>query len=290
MVRRGLGRGLDALIPGIDRDREAEGGKDRERVIELKLDVIVPNRNQPRSNFKDDTLDELAESIKEFGLLQPIIVRKIDNEDRYEIIAGERRYRAISKTGLGTIPAIVVDNVDDTSALEMALIENIQRDNLGPMEQAYCYKQLLEELNITHQELSKRIGKSRAAITNSLRLLSLPLEIQKLLDDSYISEGHARALLGIDTMEEQIKAAKKIAEKGLSVREAEKFVERKNKSYASSVRKETLQFSKIPDISDRLSDYLVSPVSIKMGKNKGRISIEFKSTGELERIVQKIIG
>jgi ParB family transcriptional regulator, chromosome partitioning protein len=290
MARRGLGRGLDALIPGTDRTREAEGEKGRERVVELKLDVIVPNRNQPRSSFNDDTLDGLAESIKEFGLLQPIIVRKVDNEDRYEIIAGERRYRATRKTGLGTIPAIVVDDVDDTSALEMALIENIHRDNLRPIEQACCYKQLIEEFDITHQELSKRIGKSRAAITNSLRLLSLPLEIQKLLDDGYISEGHARAVLGIETMEEQIRAAKKIAEKGMSVREAEKFVERKKQSGTTSVQKETLQFSRTPDVSGRLSDYLGSPVSITMGRKKGRISIEFRSTGELERIVQKIVG
>jgi ParB family transcriptional regulator, chromosome partitioning protein len=290
MARRGLGRGLGALIPGTDRTREAEGEKGKDRVMELRLDAIVPNRNQPRSSFNDNTLDELAESIREFGLLQPIIVRKIDNEDKYEIIAGERRYRATRKTGFDTIPAIVVDDVDDTSSLEMALIENIHRDNLRPVEQAYCYKQLIDEFDITHQELSKRIGKSRAAITNSLRLLSLPLEIQKLLDDGFISEGHARAILGIDTMEEQIKAANKIAEKGMSVREAEKLVERKKKSGGSSVKKKALQLSRIPEVSSRLSEYLGYPVSIIMGRKKGRINIEFGSTGELERIVEKIIG
>ena len=289
MTRRGLGRGLGALIPGSDKT-EAQEISERERIMQLDLDSIVSNKNQPRSRFKDDTLEELAESIKEFGVLQPIIVRKIDSEERYEIIAGERRFRASQKNGLSTIPAMILEDVDDTSSLEMALIENIHRDNLSPMEQAYCYKQLIEEFNITHQEMSKKIGKSRTAITNTLRLLTLPLEVQKLLDEDIITEGHARAILGLEGMEEQIKMAKRVAQKGMSVREAEGLVEKQKQAKAGSGRRKTLQFSKIPKISGQLSEYLESPVKITMGKKKGRIDIEFGTIRDLERIVGKIIG
>lgn len=290
MARRGLGRGLGALIPGIDQAQEEKEGIRKGRVMDLKLDSIVPNRNQPRSRFKDDTLDELAESIKEFGVLQPIIVRKSGDEEKYEIIAGERRYRATKKNGLDTIPALIVEDIDDTSSLEMALIENIHREDLSPMEQAYCYKQLIDEFNITHQEMSKRIGKSRTAITNSLRLLTLPLEVQKLLDDNLIAEGHARALLGINGMEEQIKIANKVAEKGMSVREVENLVDRQKQKNDNPDRKETLQFSRIPKITEKLSKYLDSPVKIIMGKKKGKIDIEITTIADLERVVGKIIG
>lgn len=288
MARRGLGRGLGALIPSIDKTRE-EGPK-KERVMELLLDDIVPNKNQPRSKFKDETMDELAESIKEFGVLQPIIVRIIEGEDKYEIIAGERRYRATKKNGINTIPALVIENVTDTASLEMALIENIHRDNLSPMEQAYCYKQLIDEFEITHQEMSKRIGKSRTAITNILRLLTLPLEVQKLLDDDSISEGHARALLGLTSKEEQIKTGKKIAKKGMSVREVEKLVDGLKQTPDTTKERKALQFNKIPRITEQLSAHLETQVRINIGKKKGKIEIGFDNIRELERVVGKIIG
>jgi len=288
MARRGLGRGLGALIPSADKTRE-EGPK-KERVMELLLDDIVPNKNQPRSKFKDETLDELAESIKEFGVLQPIIVRIIEGEDKYEIIAGERRYRATKKNGISTIPALVVEKVTDTASLEMALIENIHRDNLSPMEQAYCYKQLIDEFDITHQEMSKRIGKSRTAITNILRLLTLPLEVQKLLDDDSISEGHARALLGLGSKEEQIKIGKKIAIKGMSVREVEKLVDGQKQAPDITKERKALQFNKISRITEQLSTHLETQVRINIGKKKGKIEIEFDNIKELERVVGKIIG
>ncbi len=288
MARRGLGRGLGALIPSID--KTGEEGPKKERVMELLLDDIVPNRNQPRSKFKDETLDELAESIKEFGVLQPIIVRIIEGEDKYEIIAGERRYRATKKNGINTIPALVVENVTDTASLEMALIENIHRDNLSPMEQAYCYKQLIDEFDITHQEMSKRIGKSRTAITNILRLLTLPLEVQKLLDDDSISEGHARALLGLGSKEEQIKIGKKIAKKGMSVREVEKLVDSQKQTPDTTKERKALQFNKIPRITEQLSAHLETQVRINIGKKKGKIEIGFDNIRELERVVGKIIG
>jgi ParB family chromosome partitioning protein len=290
MTRRGLGRGLGALIPGPEKSEETQEITSKERVMQVELEKIVPNKNQPRSRFKDETLDELAESINQFGVLQPIIVRKISGEDRYEIIAGERRFRATQKNGLETIPSLVVEDVDDTSSLEMALIENIHRDNLSPMEQAYCYKQLIDEFNITHKEMSKRIGKSRTAITNTMRLLTLPLEVQKLLDDDLITEGHARAILGIDGMEDQIKLAKKAAERGMSVREVENQVEKKKQQSSTSGKSKTMQFSKIPKISEQLTQYLDSPVKINMGKRKGKIDIEFGTLRDLERIVGKIIG
>ena len=288
MARRGLGRGLGALIPSVD--KTSEEGPKKERVMELLLDDIVPNKNQPRSKFKDETLDELAESIKEFGVLQPIIVRIIEGEDKYEIIAGERRYRATKKNGITTIPALVVEKVNDTASLEMALIENIHRDNLSPMEQAYCYKQLIDEFTITHQEMSKRIGKSRTAITNILRLLTLPLEVQKLLDDDSISEGHARALLGLGNREDQIKIGKKIAEKGMSVREAERLVDSKKQNKDAASERKALQFNKIPRITQQLSTHLETQVKINIGKKKGKIEIEFDNIRELERVVGKIIG
>ena len=290
MAKRGLGRGLSALIPGTDREQEKKITGKKNMVMELNLDDITPNKNQPRSRFKDSTLDELADSIKEFGVLQPIIVRKVGDEEKYEVIAGERRFRATKINGLDKIPALVVEDVDDTSSLEMALIENIHRDNLSAMEQAYCYKQLIDEFKLTHQEMSKRIGKSRTVITNSLRLLTLPLEVQKFLDDDLITEGHARALLGISTMEEQINAAKKVIKKGMSVREVEKLVDRQKHKKDALDKRKTLQLSRIPQISEKLSRYLDSPVKISMGRKKGKVEIEFVTVANLEKIVGKIIG
>jgi len=290
MAKRGLGRGLSALIPGSEKEGEKKKGNKRNKVKEIKLDNIIPNKNQPRSRFKDNTLDELADSIKEFGVLQPIIVRKIGDEEKYEIIAGERRFRATKINGFVKIPALVAEDVDDTSSLEMALIENIHRDNLSAMEQAYCYKQLIDEFKLTHQEMSKRIGKSRTVITNSLRLLTLPLEVQKFLDDDLINEGHARAILGINGMEEQIKAAKKVADRGMSVREVESLVVKQKNEDAVPNKRKTLQLSRIPQISEKLTQFLDSPVKITMGKKKGKVEIEFGTVANLEKIVGKIVG
>ncbi|MBN2073277.1 MAG: ParB/RepB/Spo0J family partition protein [Actinobacteria bacterium] len=284
MARRGLGRGLGALIPSVNDKSE------KNRVLELSLDNIIPNRNQPRSKFNDSSLDELADSIREFGVLQPIIVRAVDGDEKYEIIAGERRFRAAARIGNKTIPALVISDVDDTSSLEMALIENMHRENLSPMEKAYCYKQLLDEFSITHQDLSKRLGKGRTSISNTLRLLTLPLEVQKLLDEGKISEGHARAILSLEGKENQVKIAQKVVEKGLSVRSVEKLVEKQKGEGHVEENRTSLQFSKIPVISQQLTDYLGSPVKISMSKKKGRIEIGFDTIGDLERVVGKIIG
>ncbi len=285
MAKRGLGRGLNALIPSIGKPSESESNA----IVELSLDSIVPNRNQPRNNFNDNSLNDLAESIKEFGVIQPIVVRKLDKEDKYEIIVGERRYRATKKTGINTIPSIIVKNINDAASLEMALIENLHRDDLNPMEKAYTFKQLIDEFKITHDKLSKRIGKSRAAITNSLRLLSLPVEIQKLISEGKLSEGHARPLLGIEE-EKRIKVANLIVKNGLSVRDVEKMVERRRGRSGPAAAKKVLQFSKLPEISRKMSEYLGVPVSITMGRKKGKMVIEFGTVKELERITGKIFG
>jgi len=285
MARRGLGRGLGALIPTVKKPSESETNA----VVELPLDKIIPNRNQPRNRFNDESLAELAESIKEFGVIQPIVVRKIDGEEKYEIITGERRYRATKKIGINTIPSIIVNDVDDISSLEMALIENIHRDNLSPMEKAYTFKQLIEEFKITHEQLSKRIGKSRTSITNSLRLLTLPIEVQKLINEEKISEGHARSILAIDGMEEKIKIANLIVKNDLSVREVERIVSKGKKPQGEAKAKKILQFSKLPQISNQLSDYLGVPVKVTMSKKKGKIVVEFGSVKDLERIVSKIV-
>ncbi len=286
MARRGLGKGLEALIP----EAGMPGKRDKNTVIELPLDSIESNKKQPRSKFDDQSLNELAESIREFGVLQPIIVRSIGKNNSYEIVAGERRYRATKKIGLNTVPALILADIDDILSLEMALIENIHRDDLSPMEQAYAYKQLIDETSITHSELSKKIGKNRATITNTLRLLSLPLEVQKLLDEEKISEGHARAILGIKEKKDQIKIAKKAAALGLSVRDVEKLANLQKEQTDKRAEKTVLQFSKIPKITGQLSDYLNSPVKIVIGKKKGKIDIEFSTLQDLERVVRKIVG
>ncbi|MDD3818269.1 MAG: ParB/RepB/Spo0J family partition protein [Actinomycetota bacterium] len=285
MARRGLGRGLNALIPTMDKPSENE----LNAVIELPLDKIIPNKNQPRSKFSEDSLTELAESIKEFGVIQPIVVRKLDGEEKYEIITGERRYRATRNIGISTIPSIVVNDIDDISSLEMALIENIHREDLSPMEKAHTYKQLIEEFKITHEKLSKRIGKSRTSITNTLRLLTLPIEIQKMINEGKISEGHARAILTLDNDNEKIKLSNHIIENDLSVREAEKIAERKKGLAAETKAKKVLQLSKIPEITSELSEFLNAPVKITMSKKKGKIIVEFGTVKDLERIVKRIV-
>jgi ParB family chromosome partitioning protein len=285
MAKRGLGRGLNALIPSIGKPSESESNT----IVELSLDSIVPNRNQPRNSFDDDSLNDLAESIREFGVIQPIVVRKLDKKDKYEIIVGERRYRATKKTGINTIPSIIVKNINDIDSLEMALIENLHRDDLNPMEKAYTFKQLIDEFKITHDKLSKRIGKSRAAITNTLRLLSLPVEVQELISEEKLSEGHARSLLGIEE-EKRVKIANLIVKNGLSVRDVEKMAGGRKARKSQEQGEKVLQFSKLPEISRRISEYLGVPVNITMGRKKGKIVIEFGTVKELERIASKIFG
>ncbi|MBE3090555.1 MAG: ParB/RepB/Spo0J family partition protein [Actinobacteria bacterium] len=290
MANRGLGRGLSVLIPGMD----SKSIEDRlqNRIVELPLVKVTPNKNQPRQNFKEQSLNELAESIREFGIIQPIMVRSLDGGGLYEIISGERRYKAAKMLGLATVPCIINQNVDDIASIEMALIENIQRDDLTPIELSHTFKQLIDEFKLTHEELSKRIGKSRAAITNSLRLLLLPLEVQKMVDTGSLSAGHARTLLSLENKEEQIKLANQIVEQDLSVRQVEGVVRSKNKAESSKTKpkKKLPEFEKLPEVTQLISDYLQAPVNIKVGKRKGKIQILFGSVKDFERIVNRIVG
>jgi len=290
MANRGLGRGLSALIPGMD--SKSIEDKLQNRIVELPLVKVTPNKNQPRQNFKEQSLNELAESIREFGIIQPITVRSLDGGGLYEIISGERRYKAAKMLGLAAVPCIINQNVDDIASIEMALIENIQRDDLTPIELSHTFKQLIDEFKLTHEELSKRIGKSRAAITNSLRLLLLPLEVQKMVDTGSLSAGHARTLLSLENKEEQIKLANQIVEKDLSVRQVEGVVRSKVKAESSETKpkKKLPEFEKIPEVTQLISDYLQAPVNIKVGKRKGKIQILFGSVKDFERIVNRIVG
>lgn len=290
MANRGLGRGLSALIPGMD--SKSIEDKLQNRIVELPLVKVTPNKNQPRQNFKEQSLNELAESIREFGIIQPIMVRSLDGGGLYEIISGERRYKAAKMLGLATVPCIINQNVDDIASIEMALIENIQRDDLTPIELSHTFKQLIDEFKLTHEELSKRIGKSRAAITNSLRLLLLPLEVQKMIDTESLSAGHARALLSLENKEEQIKLANQIVEQDLSVRQVEGVVRSKVKAESSKTKPKNklTKFEKLPEVTQLISDYLQAPVNIKVGKRKGKIQILFGSVKDFERIVNRIVG
>jgi len=286
MARRGLGRGLGALIPSSKESQLS----DKFRVMEIALTDIIPNKNQPRQNFSGQSLTELSDSIREFGVLQPILVRSIDGrEEKYEIIAGERRYRASKLAGLERVPCIISEDIDDTSSVEMALIENIHRDDLSPMELAFTFRQLIDEFKITHEELSRRVGKSRATITNSLRLLSLPVEVQKLVDEQKISAGHARTLLALEEEQDQIKLAQLIARKSLSVRDVENLVSEQNQKAKKPKKKTILQPSKLPELSEKLSTHLGAPVRIKITQKRGKLEISFGSIKDLERIVDRIV-
>ncbi|MBC7334176.1 MAG: ParB/RepB/Spo0J family partition protein [Actinobacteria bacterium] len=286
MAKRGLGRGLGALIPGIAGPQEGpEAG-----IVELPLEKVVPNRNQPRRYFDDESLEELTQSIKEFGVIQPIIVRRLDGEDKYEIIAGERRYRAAQKLGMSKIPSIINNDINDISSLEMALVENIHRKDLTPIELAHALKQLLEEFNLTHEELSRRVGKSRAAVTNYLRLLALPVEVQKMVDEGKLSMGHAKVIAGLKDYDEQVEIAKLVLKRDLNVRQTEKIISRQSSLQTRVKDSSVLPLSKLPELSRKISDYLNAPVKMKIGKKKGRIEIEFGSIKDLERIVYRIIG
>ncbi len=290
---RGLGKGLSALIPGVT----TKPGDDKigSSVLEIPVSKIVPNKNQPRHNFDQETLKELADSIAEFGIIQPVIVRNLDRGGMYEIVSGERRFRAARILNMPSIPCIINYDINDLASLEMALIENIQRDNLTPIELSHTFKQLIDEFKLTHEDLSKRVGKSRAAITNSLRLLLLPVEIQKMVDDQKLSAGHARALLSVEDKNEQLLIAQKIIDNDLNVRDTEKLVssqkklKREETGQAGLKNLKLMQFNKLPDVTKAVSDFLSAPVNIKIGKNRGRIEILFGSVKDFERIVHKII-
>jgi ParB family chromosome partitioning protein len=286
--RGGLGRGLSALIPGAP-----EAGGMPTGLLEVPVNAVSPNPKQPRTRFDDDAIEALAVSIREVGILQPIVVRK--SESGYELIAGERRLRAAKLAGLPTIPVVVRDT-DDSDTLREALIENIHRQDLGPIELAEAFRQLLEELGLKQEELADRVGVSRSHIANTIRLLQLPLEVQQQLTDGKIQAGHARTLLSLGDADAQRTLALRIAAEDLSVREVEEAV-RVFLEAASPAPRPAREDKGAPpsdstmaEIEEILSEQLATRVQIQMGKKRGRVLIEFGSADDLERIVSEIIG
>lgn len=291
MAKMSLGKGLDALFPP-NVNVNTLGDKNEindasENVIEMKINSVEPNINQPRKSFDDDKIDDLAESIKVHGVLQPIIVTK--KGDYYQIIAGERRWRASKKAGLKTIPAIVRD-YDERKIREVALIENLQRQDLNALETAKAIKELMEEHSLTQEEIAKTLGKSRSAIANTLRILNLDERVQELVADGKISEGHARTLASIESPQKQYKLAMDIINLDLNVREAEERtrIEKSETAKKSGKKQEVSKLEIIyKDIENRLKRALGTKVSFKpLTKSKGKIIIEYFSSEELERILE----
>ncbi|GFH95113.1 stage 0 sporulation protein J [Lachnospiraceae bacterium] len=290
MAARGLGKGLDKMIPDIigetkEKKQRAEV-KENSAETSVAITKVEPNRKQPRKFFDEDALQELADSIRQFGLLQPILVQ--DRNDHYEIIAGERRWRAARLAGLKEVP-VIIKNYTDQEIVEIALIENIQREDLNPIEEAQAYKRLLEEFNLKQDEVAERVSKSRAAVTNSIRLLKLGDKVQQMVIDDMISTGHARALLAVEDEEEQYALAQKIFDEKLSVREIEKLVKNLHKpAKAKKLDDKALQAIYL-DIEERLKQKLSTKVAVtSKGEGAGKIEIEFYSHEDLDRILEMI--
>ena len=285
--RGGLGRGLSALIPGAP-----EAGQMPSGLLEVPVNAVAPNPKQPRTNFADEELASLAASIREVGILQPIIVRRA-GDSGYELVAGERRLRAAKQAGLATIPVVVRDT-DDSDILREALIENIHREDLGPIELADAFRALLEDLALKQEELAERVGVSRSHIANTIRLLQLPLDVQQLLTDGKIQAGHARALLSLGAAEAQATLALRVAAEDLSVRETEELVRRYLEAPKESPKAPTpaskAERGGMGEVEEILSEQLATRVQIQMGKKRGKVIIEFGSPDDLERIVSEIIG
>lgn len=296
MAARGLGKGLDSLIPNAigeskkkNVEKEAEIEKENNAETLVKITKVEPNREQPRKNFNEDALQELADSIKEHGILQPILVK--DRKDHYEIIAGERRWRAAKLAGLKEVPVIIRD-LSDQEIVEIALIENIQREDLNPIEEAQAYKKLLTEFNLKQDEVAERVSKSRTAVTNSMRLLKLCDEVQQMVIDDMISTGHARAILSIEDPEEQYTLAQRIFDEKLSVRDVEKLVKNRNKPKVEKPKKEKNESLEIiyQETANKLKDVLGTKVAVSSkGDGTGKIEIEFFSHEDFDRLMEILI-
>ncbi|MBU4309985.1 ParB/RepB/Spo0J family partition protein [bacterium] len=281
MIKKALGRGLAALIPELGPVRE-------DNIIEAKLSSIRPNRFQPREEFNPQKLEELVSSIKEKGVIQPVLARII--EGGYELITGERRLRAAKKLGLEKIP-LIVKEVSDTEMLELALIENLQRENLNPMEEAHAYRRVIKEFKIKQEDLAREIGKDQATVANSLRLLKLPKEVQKEISKGNLSRGHGVALLSLEKAPLQIRAARKVRKNGLSVRATEDLVNRLKGKVIIPPKKGTAKPPEILAVEEELNRALGTKVRIKpVSEEKGRIEIEYYSSEQLEGILEKLRG
>jgi ParB family chromosome partitioning protein len=281
--RPALGKGLGALLPDIEKE-------DRKNFFFCGIEEIVPSGYQPRKGFDEVKLNELAASIKEKGVIEPLIVRKVDKG--YELIIGERRWRAAQRAAIKEVP-VIVREVSPGEALELALIENLQREDLSPLDEAEAYKRLMEEFHYTQEELAKRIGKDRTTVANAVRLLKLPEEIKASLADESITSGHARALLGLDSPDEQKVACKEIIKRGFSVRETERLVKRialRKSKQSAGVKPSNEEDLHTRYLEDTLKRFLGTQVRIPKKGRKGKIEIEFYSEEDLERIIERIMG
>ncbi|HHW12198.1 MAG TPA: ParB/RepB/Spo0J family partition protein [Firmicutes bacterium] len=287
---RALGKGLGALIPQLEEE-------DLQNTQEIPVESIEPNPYQPRRHFDPESLQELAASIKEHGVLQPLLVRR--KGDGYQLIAGERRLRAARQVGLTTVP-VVVKELDDRTIMEIALVENLQREDLNPMEEAEAYQRLMAEFNLTQEEVAKAVGKSRSAIANTLRLLNLPEPIQRMVAEGQLTMGHARALLSLEQPEQQLYISEKILQEKLSVRETEELV---RQIHLSGVSRETLtgEENKKPKVRQKIDPNLQAiiddmtrifgtKVNIKSSGDRGKIEIEYYSPEEFERITEILLS
>ncbi|MEA2716914.1 MAG: ParB family transcriptional regulator, chromosome partitioning protein [Actinomycetota bacterium] len=287
MARRsGLGRGLGALIPAGSAEWADSAFQD------LPISAVVPNARQPRSAFDEEAMAALTASVRELGVLQPVLVRAA-GEGTYELIAGERRWRAAKRAGLPLIPAII-RTVDDTSSLEQALVENLQREDLNPLDEAAAYQQLLEDFHLTHDELAARMGKSRAAISNTLRLFQLPPSVQRLVAEGRITAGHARALLTCPDRAYQETLARRAVAEGLSVRAVEEEARRQNQKAAATTAPagpaRRLRPPGLLELEERLSEHLDTRVKVDMSAHRGKVVIEFANLEDLERIYRAMTG
>jgi len=279
MIKRGLGKGLEALIPQAEH-------KEKGFVIEMDIESLTPNLFQPRKNFDKEKMEELKGSIKKHGIIQPIVVRKMANG--YEIVAGERRLKASKEIGLKKIPAII-KSFNNEKSLEIALVENIQREDLNPVEQANAFKRLTDEFNLTQQELAEVTGKSRALVTNTIRLLKLNPEIQKNISEGKISFGHAKLLLSIEDEEVQRAVCDRIIANDLSVRDTERLIKNIEKVQKKQFKVKNITIERFPEVEGKLRDILGTKISILYDGKKGKIDIEFYSKEDLRRIVDLLL-
>ncbi len=295
--KKGLGKGLDSLIPDNRGAKTAEPELQSEKTPEeeqksggqmMKINMVEPNRDQPRKNFEVDALLELADSIKQFGIIQPLIVGK--RKDYYEIIAGERRWRAAKMAGVKEVP-VIIKEYSEQEIIEIGLIENIQRENLNPIEEAMAFKRLLEEFNLRQDDVAERVSKSRTAVTNSMRLLKLDERVQQMIIDKMLSTGHARTLLAIDDKEQQYTLANKIFDENLSVRETEKLIKDLKNPKKPKEKKVIENNFLYREFEDRMKEIMGTKVSVaSKGNGKGKIEIEYYSDRDLERVFEMIMS
>ena len=306
MARRpGLGKGLDALIPGgltETPSKAPKGASSGPALLDIPIEDVVPNPHQPRAHFDEESLNDLTASIREIGVLQPLLVRQLDSGG-YELIAGERRLRAAQRAGLLTVP-VVVKVSDDLSSMEQALVENLHRQDLSPLEEASAFQQLIDDFGLTHDQVSKRVGKSRSSVSNALRILALPPAIHAFLTDGRLSAGHAKALLGTPDRAFQENIAKKAVAEGWSVRAVEEAVRDRGQEIASNQASgvssgtrtspnagiSKLRPAGLLELENHISDYLSTRVTVKMANKKGTITVEFADLEDLERLYYLMLG